>query len=73
MATAEKDAACRADSGNAARLKCTYMVAASDNDGNGISVERNELSLPSGAAIRDLFFNIAKIGRSMCDDIGEII
>ena len=52
----EKTATCarKGSSGDARKaLTCSYTVASGDEDTDGISVERNKLSLPSGAAIKD--------------------
>ena len=43
------------------KLACSYTVASGDEDTDGISVERNKLSLPSGAAIKDGSGNAATL------------
>ena len=42
-------------------LTCSYTVASGDEDTDGVSVERNKLSLPSGAAIKDVSDNAATL------------
>ena len=43
------------------KLACSYTVASGDEDTDGVSVERNKLSLPSGAAIKDGSDNAATL------------
>ena len=52
VGTVEKTAACAAHSSDNKKLVCTYTVAAGDADSNGIEIEANKLTLPSGATLR---------------------
>ena len=57
VGAADKTATCGAESPAARattrRTQCSYTVADGDADTDGVSVEANKLSLPSGAAIKD--------------------
>ena len=56
VGTADKTATCarKGSTGDdAKKLVCSYTVASGDEDSDGVSVEANKLSLPSGASIKD--------------------
>ncbi len=54
VGTADRTASCAAHESDNRKLVCSYAVAAGDEDTDGVSVEANKLSLPSGASIRDV-------------------
>ena len=56
VGTADKTATCarKGSTGEAAKkLVCSYTIADGDADTDGVSVEANKLTLPSGASIKD--------------------
>ena len=61
VGAADRTATCAAHSSEGARLACSYTVASGDADTDGVSVEANKLTLPSGAAIKDASDNVAEL------------
>ena len=73
-AGSEKTAACArkgAAGDDAKKLVCTYTVAAGDEDANGFSVERDKLSLPGSAAIKDAADNDATLTYAAAVALGD--
>ena len=61
VGTAEKNATCAAHSSENTKLVCSYTVASGDEDTDGIAVERNKLSRPGSATIKDSSNNNATL------------
>ena len=57
VGTADRTATCALKGGtgdDAKKLVCSYTVAEGDEDTDGVSLEANKLTLPSGASIKDV-------------------
>ena len=73
MGTADKTATCAAHGTDNKKLVCTYIVSSGNEDTDGISIDANSLSVPTGAAIRvsgtttDFTLTHDAVARRICD------